>query len=150
LRYEVRGFGVHVVLIEPGPIRTSFTGTANESMPDATADAAYADYHAAVAKADAEADQSRLLAGDPEDAAAVIERAIGARRPPAPTTSPSSPSTSRRGSDRRTGTTSSRSTATWSTPTPPSRTPRSVGTSRTPPSASSPGRWPRPSPRSPA
>src|SRR5437764_11826382 len=37
LRYEVRGFGVHVVLIEPGPIRTSFTGTANESMPDATA-----------------------------------------------------------------------------------------------------------------
>ena len=81
LRYEVRGFGVHVVLIEPGPIRTSFTGTANEGMPDATADATYADYHAAVAKADAEADQSRLLAGDAEDVAAVIERAVSARRP---------------------------------------------------------------------
>src|SRR3989440_4971096 len=55
LRFEVRGFGVHVVLIEPGPIRTGFTGTANEGMPDATADATYAHYHAAVAKADAEA-----------------------------------------------------------------------------------------------
>jgi NAD(P)-dependent dehydrogenase (short-subunit alcohol dehydrogenase family) len=78
LRFEVRGFGVRVVVVEPGPIRSGFTATANSGMPDA--DGAYADYHAAVAKADAEADQSRLLAGDPEDVARVVERAIDARR----------------------------------------------------------------------
>jgi NAD(P)-dependent dehydrogenase (short-subunit alcohol dehydrogenase family) len=79
LRFEVRGFGVQVVIVEPGPIRTEFTATANSGLPDG--DGVYADYHAAVAKADAEADQSKLLAGDPEDVARVVERAIGARRP---------------------------------------------------------------------
>ena len=82
LRFEVRGFGVDVVLIEPGPIRTRFTESANAGMPDgANADGTYAEYHAAVAKADAEADQSKLLAGDPEDVARTIERAVSARRP---------------------------------------------------------------------
>jgi NAD(P)-dependent dehydrogenase (short-subunit alcohol dehydrogenase family) len=79
LRFEVRGFGVGVAIVEPGPIRTAFTSTANAGMPDG--DGAYADYHAAVAKADAEADQSRLLAGDPDDVARAVERAVTARRP---------------------------------------------------------------------
>ena len=78
LRFEVKGFGVDVIVIEPGPIRTRFTETANAAIPDA--DPAYADYHEAVAKADAETDESRL-AGDPEDVAATIEKAISARRP---------------------------------------------------------------------
>jgi NAD(P)-dependent dehydrogenase (short-subunit alcohol dehydrogenase family) len=78
LRFEVKGFGVDVIVIEPGPIRTRFTQTANAAIPDA--DPAYADYHEAVAKADAEADQSRL-AGDAEDVARAIEKAISARRP---------------------------------------------------------------------
>ena len=78
LRFEVKGFGIDVVLIEPGPIRTQFTTTANTSFPqDAPA---YADFHAAVAKADAEADASSL-AGDAEDVAKAIRRAIEAGRP---------------------------------------------------------------------
>jgi NAD(P)-dependent dehydrogenase (short-subunit alcohol dehydrogenase family) len=79
LRFEVRGFGVDVVIVEPGPIRTRFTETANATLPDGAGP--YASYHAAVAKADAEADQSKLLAGDPDDVADVVERAIAARRP---------------------------------------------------------------------
>jgi NAD(P)-dependent dehydrogenase (short-subunit alcohol dehydrogenase family) len=79
LRFEVRGFGVRVVVIEPGPIRTNFTATANAGLPDAGG--VYAGYHAAVAKADAEADQSRLLAGDAKDVARTVERAIAARNP---------------------------------------------------------------------
>jgi NAD(P)-dependent dehydrogenase (short-subunit alcohol dehydrogenase family) len=79
LRFEVRGFGVRVILIEPGPIRTAFTDTANRTMP--AEGGPYDDYHAAVARADAEADKSRLLADDPEDVAKAIERAIGARSP---------------------------------------------------------------------
>ena len=58
LRFEVKGFGVRVSIVEPGPIRTRFTETANAGLPDA--EGAYADYHAVVARADAEADQSKL------------------------------------------------------------------------------------------
>src|SRR5947209_18917852 len=79
LRFEVKGFGGRAPIVEPGPIRTRFTETANAGLPDA--DGAYTDYHAAVAKADAEADQSKLLAGDPEDVAKAVERAITARNP---------------------------------------------------------------------
>src|SRR5205823_8096418 len=34
LRFEVKGFGVRVAIVEPGPIRTRFTETANAGMPD--------------------------------------------------------------------------------------------------------------------
>jgi short-subunit dehydrogenase len=77
LRFEVRGWGVDVVLVEPGPIRTGFTTHANTTFPEAPD---YAAYHEAVAKADAETDSSRL-AGDAEDVARTIRRAIEARRP---------------------------------------------------------------------
>ena len=40
----------------------------------------YASYHAAVAKADAETDES-FIAGTPEQVAAVVERALTASRP---------------------------------------------------------------------
>jgi NAD(P)-dependent dehydrogenase (short-subunit alcohol dehydrogenase family) len=79
LRFEVAGFGVAVSIIEPGPIRTNFTSTANSSLPDGY-DGPYAAFHAAVAKADAETDSS-AIAGDPEDVAKAIERALTARRP---------------------------------------------------------------------
>src|SRR4051794_35878812 len=42
LRFEVRGFGIDVVLVEPGPIRTQFTTTANTSFPEDAA--AYAEF----------------------------------------------------------------------------------------------------------
>ena len=32
LRFEVRGFGVRVIVIEPGPIRTAFTASANATL----------------------------------------------------------------------------------------------------------------------
>jgi NAD(P)-dependent dehydrogenase (short-subunit alcohol dehydrogenase family) len=79
LRFEVRGFGVHVVVIEPGPIRTAFTETANAAIPR-DGEGPYGDYNAAVAKADAETDES-FLAGKPEHVAKTIERAITAGRP---------------------------------------------------------------------
>ncbi len=36
LRFEVRGFGIQVIVIEPGPIRTEFTATANRRSSRAT------------------------------------------------------------------------------------------------------------------
>ncbi len=79
LRFELRLFGIKVIVVEPGPIKTAFTETANEAL-SAGDGGAYADYHAAVAKGDAEADES-FLAGKPEQVARTIERALTTARP---------------------------------------------------------------------
>ncbi len=79
LRFEVRGFGVDVIVIEPGPIRTEFTASANTAL-EQTDGGPYADYHAAVAKADAETDES-FLAGKPEQVARAIGHALTTGRP---------------------------------------------------------------------
>jgi short-subunit dehydrogenase len=85
LRFEVRGFGVDVIIIEPGLIRTSFGDTAAGSVDVAAAgaDGPYAEFNAAVAKTTRDAyhgPMARLGAG-PEAVAKVIEKAITARRP---------------------------------------------------------------------
>jgi NADP-dependent 3-hydroxy acid dehydrogenase YdfG len=79
LRFEVRGFGVHVIVVEPGPIKTKFTSTANAGL-DTDGAGPYAEYHAAVAKADAETDES-FMAGTAERVARTIERAVKTSRP---------------------------------------------------------------------
>jgi NADP-dependent 3-hydroxy acid dehydrogenase YdfG len=81
LRFEVRGFGVHVSIIEPGLIKTSFGETAHDSVPQQ--DGPYGKFNVAVAKATAGAytgPMAKLGAG-PEAVAKVVEKAITARRP---------------------------------------------------------------------
>jgi len=82
MRFEVRGFGVHVVVIEPGLIKTNFGDTAHGSVPQQQ-EGPYAEFNAAVAKTTAEAYEGPLakLGGGPETVAKVVERAITARRP---------------------------------------------------------------------
>jgi NADP-dependent 3-hydroxy acid dehydrogenase YdfG len=82
LRFEVRGFGVHVSVIEPGLIKTSFGETAHGSVPQQQ-DGPYAKFNAAVAKTTAEAYDGPLakLGAGPEAVAKVVEKAITARRP---------------------------------------------------------------------
>jgi NAD(P)-dependent dehydrogenase (short-subunit alcohol dehydrogenase family) len=81
LRFEVRGFGVHVSVIEPGLIRTSFGETAVGSVPEH--EGPYTEFNAAVAKATAGAYDGPLakLGAGPEAVAKAIEKAITARRP---------------------------------------------------------------------
>ena len=84
LRFEVAGFGVGVVVVEPGLIRTGFADAATGSMEGATADGPYAGFNAAVAKAvrdNYERGPFLRLGGGPETVAATIERAITAARP---------------------------------------------------------------------
>jgi len=85
LRFEVRGFGVDVILIEPGLIKTRFGETAVGSIDVAVADGddPYADFNAAVGAATAGAYEGPLarLGGGPETVARAIERAISSRRP---------------------------------------------------------------------
>jgi short-subunit dehydrogenase len=84
LRFEVQGFGIDVIVIEPGPIRTRFGDTAIDSIGGpAAGDPAYAAFNRAVAakiKDAYEGPMGRLAAG-PEAVAHVIEKAITAGRP---------------------------------------------------------------------
>jgi NAD(P)-dependent dehydrogenase (short-subunit alcohol dehydrogenase family) len=82
LRYETQGFGVQVVLIEPGPVITEFGATANASTTDQPAAGPYAAFmqgvDALVAKTYAKPPKG---AARPEAIAEVIATAITARRP---------------------------------------------------------------------
>jgi NAD(P)-dependent dehydrogenase (short-subunit alcohol dehydrogenase family) len=83
LRFEVAGFGVHVVIIEPGLIVTKFGEAAVGSMAEVDSSGPYERFNTAVAHATAnayEGPMARLGAG-PEAVAARIERALSARRP---------------------------------------------------------------------
>jgi NAD(P)-dependent dehydrogenase (short-subunit alcohol dehydrogenase family) len=82
LRFEVAGFGVDVVVVEPGIIRTRFAETVLAGLPDD--DGPYAAFDAAVGATTAAAYESgplALLGGDADDVARVIEKAIRARKP---------------------------------------------------------------------
>ena len=86
LRYEVKGFGVDVVLIEPGLIVTNFGGTAQGSIDNGSDEGdvdAYEHFNKAVGKATAEAYEgpAAKLGGPPEAVAKVIDKAISSKRP---------------------------------------------------------------------
>jgi len=85
LRFEVKAFGIDVVLIEPGLIRTSFSEAAVGGMTEALATAGpYEAFNQAVARNTKEAYEKGMfskLAGGPDDVARTIERALLARRP---------------------------------------------------------------------
>ena len=82
MRYELQPFGVEVVLIEPGAIRTGFSGAVEAQI--VRGDGPYAAFNEEVVKATHEAYEKgplALLGGEPEDVAKVIEKALKARRP---------------------------------------------------------------------
>jgi len=84
LRFEVRPFGIDVVVIEPGPIKTEFGTTAVDSL-GGTKDSGspYAAFNALVAQRIKEAYEGPMarMAAGPEAVAQVIETAITARKP---------------------------------------------------------------------
>jgi NAD(P)-dependent dehydrogenase (short-subunit alcohol dehydrogenase family) len=84
LRFEVRGFGIDVILIEPGAIRSSWVDTAVTSMRrPRDPNSPYAAFDDAVASRLRRAHEGllALVAAGPESVAHVVERAITARRP---------------------------------------------------------------------
>ncbi|HXF04043.1 MAG TPA: SDR family NAD(P)-dependent oxidoreductase [Blastocatellia bacterium] len=79
LRGELAPFGIHVVVIEPGYIRTEFTQVAQEKMQSVIGDIGpYAPFFSqAVGRYGA----ARQFAGRPEDIARLIVTALTTRRP---------------------------------------------------------------------
>ncbi len=84
LRFEVAGFGVDVIVIEPGLIKTSFADAAVGSMAgELPSDGPYAEFNTAVGRETASVYEGPLarLGSGPEAVARKIERAISSRRP---------------------------------------------------------------------
>jgi NAD(P)-dependent dehydrogenase (short-subunit alcohol dehydrogenase family) len=81
LRFEVRGFGVEVIIVEPGLIVTNFGETAAGSVGDA--DGPYASFNRDVARATEHVYKGPLskLGGGPEVVAKTIAGALNADRP---------------------------------------------------------------------
>jgi NAD(P)-dependent dehydrogenase (short-subunit alcohol dehydrogenase family) len=84
LRFEVRGFGIETIVIQPGPIKSGFGDTAvsNLTSPGAP-DSPYGAFRAALAKVirDAYDGPMAMFAGTSDAVARVIENAIAAERP---------------------------------------------------------------------
>jgi NAD(P)-dependent dehydrogenase (short-subunit alcohol dehydrogenase family) len=87
LRFELRGFDIDVILLEPGLITTEFGEAASASMAglEDSREDPYAHFNATVAAVTAGAYEGpmRLLGAGPERVAKVIERALARRHPPA-------------------------------------------------------------------
>jgi NAD(P)-dependent dehydrogenase (short-subunit alcohol dehydrogenase family) len=85
MRFEVQAFGVDVIIVEPGIIRTNFGDTAVREIDAGTRDPGpYGEFNHAVADATAgvyERGPLSKLGGPPEAVARKIEQAITARRP---------------------------------------------------------------------
>jgi NAD(P)-dependent dehydrogenase (short-subunit alcohol dehydrogenase family) len=81
LRFEVRGFGIDVSIIEPGLIKTEFGRTAVGSI--GSGDGPYADFNQAVADKTANAYEGPMarMGASPDAVARAVERAITSRRP---------------------------------------------------------------------
>ena len=85
LRVEVKPFGIDVILVEPGLVRTNFESRISESLEvGAThelADTAYADLLAANDKKTTSGYANDFMATGPEAVAAVIVKAVDTARP---------------------------------------------------------------------
>jgi NAD(P)-dependent dehydrogenase (short-subunit alcohol dehydrogenase family) len=86
LRFELAGFGIDVVLVQPGIIRTGFAEAASKHMAaPAGAPGPYDAFNATVDQVTTDAYEKgplgRYGGGDPDDVARVVETAIDAARP---------------------------------------------------------------------
>ncbi|KAB7756362.1 oxidoreductase [Mycolicibacterium mucogenicum] len=85
MRFEVQGFGVQIVLIEPGLITTGFADTAVGSV-DGLNDGPYAEFNSRVGTVTADiyaGSVAKFLGGKPDSVAEVVRKAIEAKRPKA-------------------------------------------------------------------
>lgn len=83
LRYEVRPFGIHVVVIEPGVIRSRFGETGRSTIHDPETAGAYAKFNERTARLVENAYEGRLsrFLSPPSTVAKAVERSLTARKP---------------------------------------------------------------------
>jgi short-subunit dehydrogenase len=85
LRAELRPFGVHVAVVEPGPIESRFSERAFGSLPEGQGGSPYAATYAIAGSIRTVSDKASF---GPEHVASAVRRAIGSRWPRARYVSP--------------------------------------------------------------
>ncbi len=80
LRLELEPFGIRVIVIEPGAIKSEWTGIAHDNLLQWSGSGPYKPYAEAHARMFARADTSSVSA-PPEAVARIVSRALKARRP---------------------------------------------------------------------
>ena len=81
LRLELAPFGIHVVIIEPGAIRTEWGAIAADSLIETSGSGPYADQAGAVAAVVASTARDDGIGSAPDQVADAIGKAVQARRP---------------------------------------------------------------------
>lgn len=84
LRFELRPFGIAVVLVEPGLIKSGFAEAVSSGLDGFAVDEAYRRFHEAVATSTRDVYEKgplARLAGTPDDVARAVLRAITKARP---------------------------------------------------------------------
>jgi len=84
MRFEVKGFGVDVVIVEPGLIKTEFADAATASLTAHSEGGPYDHFNGYVGRMTAGAYDSamiKVVGGGPDRVAKAIEKAITARNP---------------------------------------------------------------------
>jgi NAD(P)-dependent dehydrogenase (short-subunit alcohol dehydrogenase family) len=82
LRLELRGFGIRVVLVEPGDVRTEFTATSMATVSRGERPGPYETLIRGVTAIAQQADRpGERGVSEPEDVARVVVKAVSARRP---------------------------------------------------------------------
>ena len=83
LRFELRDFGIHVIVIEPGLVKTEFGNTAVDTVGDHSSDGPYGSFNAALQAKISSAYEGLLgkTAASPEGIARLIGRALASPRP---------------------------------------------------------------------
>ena len=85
LRFELKGFGIQVVIVEPGIIRSRFAEAVSSALPQTASGGPYTSFNAAVEESTRntyeEGSFVGRLGGPPEAVAKVIERAITVKSP---------------------------------------------------------------------
>jgi NAD(P)-dependent dehydrogenase (short-subunit alcohol dehydrogenase family) len=81
LRMETKPFGIHVVVIEPGSIRTEWSGISADGLQATSGDSAYAEQARTVVGALRATTARPWIGSDPSVVAKAIVQAVTARRP---------------------------------------------------------------------
>ncbi len=81
MRLELAPFGIHVVIVEPGAIRTEWTGISADSLEEVSGATAYAAQTAQLSKMFRATEKNHKLGSDPDVVAKVIAKAADAKRP---------------------------------------------------------------------
>ena len=81
MRLELAPFGIHVSIIEPGAIRTEWTGISADSLEEVSGATAYADQAKQLSALFRSTESNPRLGSDPDVVAKVIAKAATARRP---------------------------------------------------------------------